>query len=181
MGDFTFAIPCFKWLPESDWPFRNKMSPDHRVVTTIMDLGFHFISKNQKNDKSKFTWQHSFSLAERELSKQVNEISRKCFLCLKIISVDNLKTICQRRSSYHLKTNLLRTLEVTSAKMWNQKNILNCLGYLLKELQKAFHQQRCMHFWISRSNLFQNFNHSRLSEIEVMVKEIWKISPPLSF
>ena len=50
-GDFTFAVPCFKWPPESDGPFRNKMWPNHRVVTTIMDLGFHFVPKKQKNDK----------------------------------------------------------------------------------------------------------------------------------
>ena len=174
LADFTFAIRCFQWPAESDWPFRNKMWPDHRVVKTIKDIGFHFVPKNQENDKSKLTWRYSFSLAERELSKQLNEVARKCFLCLKTISVDHLKPICKRLSSYHLKTILFRTLEVTSTKMWSEENILNCLNYLLKELQEAFHQQRCMHFWISRINLFQNFNPSRLSKLEVKVKEIRK-------
>ena len=59
------------------------------------------------------TWRYSFSLAERELSKEINEIARKCFLCLKIISADHLKPICKRLKSYHLKTILFRTLEVT--------------------------------------------------------------------
>ena len=31
-----------------------------------------------------------------------------------------------------------------------------------------------MHFWISRINLFRNFKHHRLSELEVMVKKIRK-------
>ena len=181
LADFTFAIRCFKWPPESDWPFRTKMWPDRRVVTTIKDLGFHFVPKNQENDKSKLTWRYSFSLAERQLSKQVNEVARICFLYLKTISVDHLKPICKRLSSYHLKTILFRTLEVTSAKIWSEKNILDCLDYLLKELQEAFHQQRCMHFWISRINLFQNFNHSRLPKLEEKVKEIRKNPSPFLF
>ena len=132
MADFTFAIPCLEWPPESDWPLPNKMWPDHRVVTTIKDLGFHLVPLSQKNDKSKLTWRYSFSLAERELSKQVNEIARKCFLCVKIIGADHLKPICKKLSSYHLKTVLFRTLEVTSAEMWSEINILNCLDYLLQ-------------------------------------------------
>ena len=181
LADFTFAIPCFKWPPESDWPFRNKMWPDHRVVAGIKDLGFHFVPVNQKKDKSKLTWRYSFSLAERELSKEVNEIARNCFLCLKIIHVDHLKPICKRLKSYHLKTILFRALEVTSAKTWSQKKILNCLDYLLKELQEAFHQQRCLHFWISRINLFQNFKHRRLSKLELKVKDIRKNLFPFLF
>ena len=78
-ADFTFAIPCFEWPRESDWPLREKKWPNQTVVTTIMNLGFHFVPKNQENDKSKLTWRYSFSLAERELSKEVNEIVRKCF------------------------------------------------------------------------------------------------------
>ena len=48
LADFTFAVPCINWPPESDWSFRNKIWPDHRVVTTIKDLGFHFVPINQK-------------------------------------------------------------------------------------------------------------------------------------
>ena len=181
LADFTFAIPCLEWPPESDWPLRNKMWPDHRVVTTIKDRGFHLVPVNQKNDKSKLTWRYSFSLAERELSKQVNEIARKCFLCVKIISADHLKPICKKLSSYHLKTVLFRTLEVTSAEMWSEINILTCLDYLLKELQEAFHQQKCLHFWMSHINLFQHFNHHELSELEVKVKDIRKNPFPFLF
>ena len=179
--DLTFAIPCLEWPPESDWPFRNKMWPDHGEVKTIKDLGFHFVPKSQKKDKSKLTWRYSFSLAERELSKEVNEIARNCFLCLKAISSDHLKPICKRFSSYHLTTILFRTLEVTSAEMWSEKNILNCLEYFLKEFQKAFHQKECWHFWISSINLFQNFNHHRLSKLEEKVKEIQKNPAPFMF
>ena len=181
LADFTFAIPCIYWPPESEWPFRSKMWPNQTVVTSIKDLGFHFVPVNQKNDKSKLTWRYSFSLAETELSKQVNEKARKCFLCLKIINVAHLKPICKRLNSYHLKTILFRTLEVTSGNMWSEENILNCLDYLLKALQDAFHQQKCIHFWISRINLFQDFNNFRLSKLEVKVKEIRKNPVPFLY
>ena len=179
LADFAFAIPCLKWPPESDWPFRNKMWPDHRVVTTIKELGFHFVPVNQKNDKSKLTWRYSFSLAERELSEHVNEIARKCFQCFKIIFVDHLKSICKRLKSYHLKTILFHTLEVTPAQTWSEKNILSCFDYLLKELQEAFDQQRCMHFWISHINLFQDFKNCILFKLVAKVKNIRK--SPVAF
>ena len=164
---FTFAISCFIWPPELDWAFRKKMWPDRRAVTTIKDLGFNFVPKNQENDKSKLTWWYYFSLAERKLPKEVNE------------SVDHLKPTCKRLKGCHFKTILFRTLEVTSAKMWCEKNILDSLDYLLKELQEVFHQQRCMHFWIGHINLFQDFNHHRLSNLNV--KEIRKNPVPSIF
>ena len=77
LADFTFAIPCFEWPPESDWPSRDKKWPNQTAVTTIKSHGFHFVPKNQENDKLKLTWRYSFSLAERQLSKEVNEIARK--------------------------------------------------------------------------------------------------------
>ena len=55
LADFTFAVPCFEWPPESDWLFRNKIWHDHKVVATIMNRGFHFVPRNKDNDKSNFT------------------------------------------------------------------------------------------------------------------------------
>ena len=172
LADFIFAIPCFQWPRESDWPSRNKKWPDHKVVATIKERGFHFIPRNKENDKSNFTWRYSFSKAERELSKHVNQKARICFLCLKIISVDHLKPIYKKLKSYHLKTILFHTLEVTSAETWTQESILNCLNYLLEEVQDAFHHQRCRHFWISHINLFQDLKHCKLSKLEKKVKTI---------
>ena len=177
-ADFTFAIPCFQWPSESDWPSRNKKWPDHKVVATIKERGFHFVPRNKENDKSNFTWRYSFSAAERELSKHVNQKARICFFCLKIISVDYLKPICKKLNSYHLKTILFHTLEVTSAETWIQKSILNCLNYLLEEVQYAFHQQRCRHFWISHINLFQDLKHCKLYKLEKKVKTIRENSLP---
>ena len=172
LADFTFAIPCFQWPPESDWPSRNKKWPDHKVVATIKERGFHFVPRNKENDKSNLTWRYSFSLAEKELSKHVNQNARICFLCLKIISTYHLKPICKKLSSYHLKTIFFHILEVTSVETWSQKSILNCLKYLLEEVQYVFHQQRCKHFWISHINLFQDLKHDELSKLEKKVKAI---------
>ena len=54
LADFTFAIPCFKWPPESDWPFPNKMWPDRKVVLTIKNRDFHFVPKNKKTTSNRF-------------------------------------------------------------------------------------------------------------------------------
>ena len=62
-----------------------------------------------------------------------------------------------------------------------RKNILNCLEYFLKEFQKAFHQKECYHFWISRINIFRDFNDHRLSKLGKKVKEIRKNPVPFIF
>ena len=178
-ADFTFAIPCFAWPPESDWSSREKMWPNQTVVTTIKNLGFHFVPKNQENDKSMLTWRYSFSLAERELSKEINEIARKCFLCLKIISADHLKPICKRLKSYHLKTILFRTLEVTSGNMWSEENILNCLDYLLEELRKHFTNRGACIFESVGSIYFKILTIVDYVNLKKRLKRFGKILSPL--
>ena len=174
LGDFTFAIRCFQWPPQSDWPRRKKEWPSPETVATIKDLGFHFVPKSQRNDKTKTTWRHSFSLAERELSKVINEIARWCFLCLKIINKDHLKPICRMLTSYHMKSIFLHTLENNSVEIWVQQNMLGCLDLLLKQLEEVFHQQKCRHFWISSIDLFKDFSCQKLARLEERVKKIRK-------
>ena len=178
-ADFTFAIPCLAWPPESDWSSREKMWPNQTVATTIKNLGFHFVPKNQENDKSMLTWRYSFSLAERELSKEINEIARKCFLCLKIISADHLKPICKRLKSYHLKTILFRTLEVTSGNMWSEENILNCLDYLLEELRKHFTNRGACIFESVGSIYFKILTIVDYVNLKKRLKRFGKILSPL--
>ena len=55
LADLTFALPCFEWLPESDWPFCKNMCPDRKVVGTIKNLDFHFLPRNKNDDESNFT------------------------------------------------------------------------------------------------------------------------------
>ena len=174
LGDFTFAIRCFQWPPQSDWPRRKKEWPSPEAVATIKALGFHFVPKSQKNDKTKKTWRYSFSLAERELSKVINEIARWCFLCLKIINEGHLKPICRMLTSYHMKSIFLHTLENNSVEIWVQQNILGCLDLLLEKLEEVFHQQKCTHFWISSIDLFKDFSCQKLARLEERVKEIRK-------
>ena len=182
LADFTFAIPCLEWPPESDWSSRNRMWPDRKVVATITQYcGFHFVPRSKENDKSKLTWRYSFSAAERELSKHVNKVARICFLCLKIISTDHLKPICNRLRSYHFKTVFFHTLENTPASIWNENNNSVCLDHLLQAVQRVFYQRKCMHFWIKHINLFQNFNGSTLSKLGEKVKKIRKNPFPFLF
>ena len=182
LADFTFAIPCLEWPRESDWPVRDRMWPDRKVVATVTKCcGFHFVPRNKENDKSKFTWRYSFSAAERELSKHVYETARTCFLCLKIISTDHLQPICERLRSYQLKTVFFHTLENTPATFWSENNISVCLDHLLDAVQRVFHQKKCMHFWIKHINLFQSFNHHSLSKLEEKVKKIRKNPFPYLF
>ena len=172
LADFTFSIHCFEWPLESNWSFHYKDWPDCRVVATIKNLGFHFVPRNRNNDKSRFTWRYSISTAEIELSKHVYETARTCFLCLKIITTDYLKPICKKLSSYHLKTVLFHTLQGISAREWSQKNIVDCLDYLLEVVQNVFLKKSCNRFWISTINLFQNLDHLRLSRLVKKVKEV---------
>ena len=84
-------------------------------------------------------------------------------------------------NSYHLKTVLFNTLEVTPARIWSQISFLICFDYLLEAVQRVFHHKLCIYFWIKHINLFQNFIHRRLSRLEEKVKKIRKNPFPFLF
>ena len=117
MADFTYSIQCKEWPGDSDWLTRDREWPEWADVQHIASHGFHLVPKSQPDDKEGLTWRFSFSQAEVELSKLINLVARKCFVALKIIYKDFLKS--HKIKSYHLKTIFFNYLEKTDESLWH--------------------------------------------------------------
>ena len=113
--------------------------------------------KSQPNDKQGHTWRFSFSLAEVEISKMIPPIARQCFVTLKVIRKDFLKTKCGKLKSYHLKTIFMWVLEKTQPHEWNSENAEVVFHSLLDAVIKAVSERYCPHYWLNDINLFEDF------------------------
>ena len=123
------------------------------------------IPKSQPKDKKKITWRFSFSYAEVQLSKLINPVAQKCFICLKVIGRYYLEPQCEKFRSYHLKSIFYYTLEKTQIELWTDHNIEKGFEVLLDELLQTLNEKHCPHFWISNINLYEGIERKSLKSL----------------
>ena len=173
LADIAFSIYSPEWPEASDWPARNKRNwPLASDVENITKNGCHLIPKSQPNDKKKLTWRFSFSYAEVQLSKLINPVAKKCFLCLKIIGKHYLEPTCEGFKSYHPKSIFYYTLEKGQIELWAEENIEKAFKELLDELLQTLNEKCCPHFWISSIDLYEGIKKSSLERLHGTVLNI---------
>ena len=82
--DFVPAFRSLEWPKVAlEWITRDRCGPSVETVNNVV-RGFHLVAKSSRNgghpDRD---FSISFSLAEYILSQEMNDIHRKCYLCLK--------------------------------------------------------------------------------------------------
>ena len=166
VADIVFSIYSPEWPEASDWPTRKERNwPSVSDVENIMKNGCHLIPKSQPTDEKKITWRFSFSNAEVQLSKLVNQVAQKCFICLKVIGRHYLEPKCEKFRSYHLKSIFFYTLEKTQLGLWTDHNIEKVFQKLLDELLQTLSEKRCPHFWISEIDLYEGIEAKSLKSL----------------
>ena len=172
--DLTISVPC-AWPRISDWLLRtNRKWPKYHVVEQVIHNGIHLVPKSSDNDPSFDTWRLSFSSAELQLSKYMNLTSRRCYLGVKTIFKQHIRSIIPALSSYHLKTIFLNTLEETEHEWWCEKNEEVCFLFLLKCLESSIVSRICNHHFISTVNLLESCEISR-HQMSCFMKKIDQI------
>ena len=180
LADITFSI-WYKEFPQiSNFDSRtDRRWPSPEDVDRIVNMGCHLVPKSQEEkDKKELTWRFSFSKAEVELSKLINDTARKCFLALKIILKDHLSFTCSRISSYHFKTIFLNMVEETGLEAWTEENIEIMLKSLLNKVKNAVDSRICRHFWIPEINLFEEIPDEKLDSVSKILDKILENPAP---
>ena len=173
VADIVFSIYSPEWPGASDWPTRKKRNwPSASDVENITKNGCHLIPKSQPKDNKKITWRFSFSNAEVQLSKLINHVAQKCFICLKVIGRYYLEPKCEKFRSYHLKSIFFYTLEKTQLEFWTDHNIEEGFEKLLDELLQTLKEKRCPHFWISNINLYEGIERKNLKSLYITALKI---------
>ncbi|KXJ07062.1 uncharacterized protein LOC110251686 [Exaiptasia diaphana] len=156
------VVPSFKvkgWPQVAQgWFERDRKWPSFEALSNIRKGGFHLVFKSPKhgNTTPHLDFRLSFSHAELLLSKELNDIQRECYRCLKLFyKVLNQNQEPKIISSYVLKTTLLWTVENTGVEEWNENNRASCMMMLLEKLHHSLETKFLPHYFIPEFNLLE--------------------------
>ena len=152
-------VPAFKapgWpMVAQEWMRRQRKWPSQKVIDQILQEGFHLVVKAPKNGGNlECDFRISFANAEFLLSRELNEVQRECYRCLKKFHRAYLSTKPKSLVSFHLKNLFLQTLEETGTEMWTQSNRVECMMKLFRNLLEALRKRDLRHFFVRSYNLF---------------------------
>ena len=152
-------VPAFKapgWpIVAQEWIGRKRKWPSQKVIDQILQEGFHLVVKAPKNGGNlECDFRISFANAEFLLSRELNEVQRECYRCLKKFHRAYLSTKPKSLVSFHLKNLFLKTVEETGTEIWTQSNRVECMMKLFRNLLEALRKRDLRHFFVRSYNLF---------------------------
>ena len=152
-------VPAFKapgWpIVAQEWIRRERKWPSQEVIDQILQEGFHLVVKAPKHGGNlECDFRISFANAEFLLSRELNEVQRECYRCLKKFHRAYLSTKPKSLVSFHLKNLFLKTVEETGAEMWTQSKRVECMMKLFRNLLEALRKRDLRHFFVRSYNLF---------------------------
>ena len=152
-------VPAFKapgWpIVAQEWIRRERKWPSQEVIDQILQEGFHLVVKAPKHGGNlECDFRISFANAEFLLSRELNEVQRECYRCLKKFHRAYLSTKPKSLVSFHLKNLFLKTVEETGAEMWTQSKRVECMMKLFRNLLEALRNRDLRHFFVRSYNLF---------------------------
>ena len=152
-------VPAFKapgWpIVAQEWIRRERKWPSQKVIDQILQEGFHLVVKAPKNGGNlECDFRISFANAEFLLSRELNEVQRECYRCLKKFHRAYLSTKPKSLVSFHLKNLFLQTVEETGTEIWTQSNRVECMMKLFRNLLEALRKRDLRHFFVRSYNLF---------------------------
>ena len=180
-------VPAFKapgWpIVAQEWIRSERKWPSQEVIDQILQEGFHLVVKAPKNGGNlECDFRISFANAEFLLSRELNEVQRECYRCLKKFHRAYLSTKPKSLVSFHLKNLFLKTVEETGTEIWTQSNRVECMMKLFRNLLEALRKRDLRHFFVRSYNLFSVDYIEDLNILEPLVGMCEKINEnPMQF
>ena len=180
-------VPAFKapgWpIVAQEWIRRERKWPSQEVIDQILQEGFHLVVKAPKHGGNlECDFRISFANAEFLLSRELNEVQRQCYRCLKKFHRAYLSTKPKSLVSFHLKNLFLKTVEETGTEIWTQSNRVECMMKLFRNLLEALRKRDLRHFFVRSYNLFSVDYIEDLNILEPLVEICEKINEnPMQF
>lgn len=161
-----------EWLSRErryDWPSAQQLEKMSKMGCLVVGVG-HWNSPERELE-----WRVSFSLQERLLMASLNPVQHKLYILLKMIKTNIIEKRVGSESltSYHCKTCIFHTVELTPASLWTPDNLINCLMLCLEQLLHWVKNGFCPNYFIPDQNLFdkEGFADKRLT----LMKEIQRL------
>ena len=176
-ADFVPAFKARGWPKVAqEWIQRKRTWPSPETVEAIVCVGFHIAAKAPKvGGNPDRDFKLSFSNAEYILSRELNNIQRDCYRCLKKYYHTYLRTEPKSLVTYHLKHILFHVCEETDVAIWTDDNRAHCTMLLFRKLHDALTTKYLSHYFVAASNMFDENsmeNCDILTSLAVIVGEI---------
>ena len=159
--DSVLSIHCPFWPDSaSEWKLRHRRFtwPSPHDIKSIVDFGFHLVPVGHPHsDRNMMEWRMSFSVAERTLVWSFNHVQIQCYAVLKIILKEFINPHCSPSNrilcSYFIKTFLFWKYEESDTSFWYQKNLRDCIMFLLCGFHECIFDGSLKHYFIPGFNL----------------------------
>ncbi|KAH3784246.1 hypothetical protein DPMN_162199 [Dreissena polymorpha] len=114
-------------------------------------------------------WRLSTNLIERLLMFDLSMTQMKVYVIMKIIRKEFCKPLVgERLSTFHLKTTLMYSVEMSPPHIWKDENLIQCLKFCFTTLRRWLKVRYCPHYTTDKVNLFDG--KLRLNEFPVLIE-----------
>ncbi|XP_052793241.1 uncharacterized protein LOC128227077 [Mya arenaria] len=157
--DMVVAFYCSTLHPECQ-ALMTRPKPGHwprpEILAKASQSGTFLVPQGHaESDQKELEWRFATPLIERLLMFDLGIVQIQVYIFLKILRKSFLKPLVgDRLSTFHFKTALLFTVETYPPEIWQEQNLLQCVIYCLKTLQRWFAIRHCPHYTISGVDLF---------------------------
>ena len=159
--DYIPSYRCRCWPSQANaWLTRTRQSgfPDQEMCDRFVQFGSFLVSTGHSQSTERdLQWRISFSVQEREIMFQLNQVQFKCYVILKMIKNNFIKPRVSGKSltSYHCKTSIFYLLEETSADLWYPDRLVYHVTKCLETLIKWFKVGFVPNYFIPESNMLK--------------------------
>ncbi|XP_052226691.1 uncharacterized protein LOC127841681 isoform X3 [Dreissena polymorpha] len=190
--DMVYAFHCAKLPEDCQYIFRRPKPghwPSPALLNQLKDSGVFLVStahventahwdprqhigilKVRTFDKShELYWRLSTNSMERLLMFDLSMTQMKVYVLMKIINKEFCKPLVgDRLSTFHLKTTLMYSVEMSPQHIWKDENLIQCLKLCLTTLRRWLNVRYCPHYTTANGNLFEG--KLRLNEFPVLIE-----------
>ena len=175
--DYVLALPCPRWPTEAkEWLLRNRVWPSKKQIKSIVKRGCHIVPKRHHMNKDPCEFIISFSVTEKYVAHCLNINQKRVYILLKMLHKACLNKAHLGLTSYHIKTILFRLCEKVPQENFKEENPLECLQWLLSDLECCLKIRNLPHYFIPECNLI---DHISLSSVKCILGNIQKIRSSL--
>lgn len=156
--DLALAIQCQEWpFIAEEWFTRKRTKgwPSESFIAQVRSMPcFVLPVGDPESTTSDLEWRYAFVPAERELVWTFNDCQIQCYLVLKAIKSQYLKSIAKDDlSSFHLKTIVFWLSEENGIEMWETRNLMLCVVACMNRLLLCIEKQSLPHYFLPERNL----------------------------
>ena len=172
--DYVPAFQCKSWPRQAQpWLTRTRHLgfPSAEMLKRFESYGCFLVPVGQPlSSEKELQWRLSFSIQERKLMIGLNPTQYKCYVLLKMVKNDWIKSVIKAKSltSYHCKTCIFYMLEVTREEIWKNENLVPCVLKCITMIKTWIKIGFIPNYFIPEENMWKGDTKTQVALVEIL-------------